>query len=151
MRASSDVNDSGFRNLSRYKYIYVYLDGKIVNEPITADEELGYVKYRACGFDGHLITHEVNGDQQLLTLEKYGKVSIKVSNRLTRLSVEENDPGYCVEAHTSNVTIFLDGEVIPLVVTADSNEGYVKYLARGSDGQRLTLERYGKVRIEILQ
>ncbi len=77
-----------------------------------------------------------------------------------RLSTEENDPGYCVEAHTANVTVFLDGEVIPLTITADSQIGYIKYYARGFGGKpifyevngecrRLKLEKRGKVRIEI--
>lgn len=154
MRISSELNDSGFCNLSRYKYIHVYLDGEMVREPITADEELGYVKYSLCDSEGQLVV--VDGAQ--VPQEKYGKVVIKASNRLTRLSIEKDDNGYCIEAH-GDVKIFLDDVLVENGITADEELGYVKYYScsfascrnKGDGSSPTILEKYGKVRIEIIE
>lgn len=159
MRASSEVNDPGFCILSRYKYIHVYLDGKLVREPITADEELGYVKYSLCDSAGKLILGKDALGKPCKTIqEKYGKVVIKASNRLTRVSVEDNDPGYCAEAF-GDVKVFLGGELVKLAITADEELGYVKYWLC-ENGLRVrdkntceptSLEEHGDVRIEVAE
>lgn len=157
MRASSEPNDSGYCNLSRHKYLHVYLDGELVKEPITADEELGYVKYSLCDSEGQLVVI----DGATITQEKHGKVVIKASNRLTRVSVEENDNGYCAEAF-GDVKIFLDDELVEFAITADEELGYVKCFqldmdgntiieGEGKDAHAVEVEKYGKVRIEIIE
>lgn len=157
MRISYETYDPGCFNWDHYEDIKVFLDDKLVEEPITADEELGYVKYHLRDSDGNLVLgNDASGntcptiqeeygkvrvelisrkddsrDTGLIKQKKYGKVRIE-PNKFNRISCE--DAGYSFEAH-GGAKIFLDDVLVKYPITADVRLGYVKYFRCDGEGQ----------------
>ncbi len=78
----------------------------------------------------------------------------KPRKQVTRISVERTDPSYHLWLSGVNMgaKVFLDGVEQDLVVTADSEMGFVKR-ARMRDGNFVKVDEevvWGKVRIELL-
>ncbi len=81
MRLSVEDGDPGQCRLAHIGPVKVFLGGEQVQTAITADEELGYVKYFLYGF-GRPVSYEVNGECRHLKLEKWGDVRIEVGNEV---------------------------------------------------------------------
>lgn len=64
-----------------------------------------------------------------------------------RISVDEMDPGYDPKWHCTDVEIFLDGKKVDCPITADTEEGYVKYFSKLPSKGGQFAEMYGKVEI----
>lgn len=82
MRLSCEKDDPGYpgfeRAMSSGKRIVVKLDGEIVPDAITADENLGFVKLYQRNVDGRLLV-SLDGDL-VLTEERRGHVEIELAS-----------------------------------------------------------------------
>lgn len=85
MRLSVEDNDPGHCALAHKAlwpvlwHIAVFLDGEKVQAPVTADDELGYVKYFLYGFGKPVCGDNALGECCQLTVERFGVVRIEVA------------------------------------------------------------------------
>jgi len=77
MRISVNELDPGYFPAAHMFQCTVTCDGDVIENPITIDTDEGYVLYFAMGF-GRAITHEVDGERRLLTLERSGHVVMEL-------------------------------------------------------------------------
>ena len=70
MRVSTQKDDIGYVTARDF---YIYLDGKLIEDVVTADEGLGYILRYKHNDDGEIYTDE----GEIATEELYGKVEIK--------------------------------------------------------------------------
>lgn len=68
-----------------------------------------------------------------------------------RTSIDDTDPGYDLKLSYRVDSVTLNGEVIPYVITADEELGYIKsYVAIDGVGD-VTKESYGVVKINFTE
>lgn len=65
-----------------------------------------------------------------------------------RTSVDDTDHGYDIKLSYKVDSVTLNGEVIPYVITADEELGYIKSYCNNSVGD-ITQESYGVVKINF--
>lgn len=85
MRVSVDRDDCGYNEIVRVAVSEIILDGQVMQNCITADEELGYVKAYVHDMDGRLI--EENGEPKIIELQ--GQVEIRYSPGYSAATINE--------------------------------------------------------------